>query len=294
MSDFTVPSYRIRPARTGYEFPWRMMAIAAGGVAVLGALGGGAWYLMKRGSGPVPVIEADNRPIRVRPSDAGGMRVANQDERIFDHGRRGAAPAPAGQQANGQRLAPEPERPNLDALRQAAQPRPGQPAPAPAPAAQQAARPGQPAAAPGTQSAAPPAPTVSGPPAGSLVPLPSNPAPATATATTATGNTGAGTAAPQPAVAAPMAAPPRPVNPRILIQVGALGSEEAARNEWDRLTRRAPELAGRTASFPRADRGPDQAPMWRIRTGGFTDADAARQFCEGLRQKGAPCTVIGG
>jgi hypothetical protein len=106
-------------------------------------------------------------------------------------------------------------------------------------------------------------------------------------------------AAPPPAAAAP-AAPPRPVTApvpggRVQVQLGALGSEEAARAEWERLARRLPELfAERRPSITRLDRGAEQPPIFRIRTGGFGDAESARAFCEQVRGRGGACAVIPG
>ena len=253
MSDFTVPSYRVRPQRMGFRIPWRMVAISG---AVLGAaaVGGGVvWGISRAVNRSVPVIEADTRPIRVKPSDPGGMRVANQDERIFESQRRGAPGTPAQP-----RLSPEPERPDVAALRQAA----SRPPPAPVPSPEAA-----PARAPllnpslGPQTAAPPA------AAPAAAPQPA----AAATAPTA----------PQPAPAAmatpAITPPPMPANGpavrigRVVVQLGALASEEAARAEWTKLQAKLPELAGRQPQITRVDRG-DQPPLWRIRATNLPDA----------------------
>jgi len=126
MSDVPVPSYRLRPAEAG--LPWRLFGIAAA-LAGAVALAAGAWWAVARLSNrSVPVIEADSRPIRVRPTDPGGLTVPNQDNSIFTvrPGQR-LAPPPAA------RLAPEPEAPNLGQLRAASSPPPAaQPAPRPA------------------------------------------------------------------------------------------------------------------------------------------------------------------
>ncbi|WP_426957250.1 SPOR domain-containing protein [Muricoccus radiodurans] len=256
MSDFTVPSYRIRPARAGFEVPWKMIAVAGGIAGVLAVVGGGLWWVTRAANRNVPTIEADTRPIRIRPDDPGGLRVANQDERIFDNQRRGGAAAP-----QAPRLAPEAERPDVAALRQAAATRPATPPAAPAP---------QPAPAAATAPAVPP---------GTLVPLrPPGSAPAAV--------------APQAAPAAPPAAPARPAG-RIVVQLGAVSSEAVARAEWERVRARAPDLMGdRQLTVTRVDRGEGQTPLYRMRTGGF-DAEGARAFCAGLRAKGAACTVIG-
>lgn len=104
--------------------------------------------------------------------------------------------------------------------------------------------------------------------------------------------------APQPAApaaasaAAPAAQPARPTG-RVQVQLGALPTEEAARAEWERLTRRAPELfAGRSPQIVRLDRGEGQAPLFRLRTGGLADQEAAAAFCEQVRARGGVCAPV--
>jgi hypothetical protein len=76
------------------------------------------------------------------------------------------------------------------------------------------------------------------------------------------------------------------------VQLGALGSEEAARAEWERLTRRAPELfQGRAPIVTKLERE-GQPPLFRLRTAGLADLDTAGQFCEQLRARGAACVPV--
>ncbi|WP_338662583.1 SPOR domain-containing protein [Pararoseomonas sp. SCSIO 73927] len=311
MSDLTVPSYRVRHQRTGFQVPWRMLALS-GGVLAAAAVGGGAvWGISRAVNRAVPTIEADARPIRIRPDDPGGLRVANQDERIFESQRRnGAAPgAPA-------RLSPEAERPDVNALRQAAiraqqaeqaaqaaaaQAAAAQAAQAQAQAAQaqaaQAAR--QPTAAPAAQpETAPSRPPLLNPSIGQqLASRPAAPAQQPAQQPSP---------GPQPApqqaqapATPPITPPPMPAGAparaggRFVVQLGAVTSEEAAQGEWARLQGRIPELAGRQPQITRVDRG-DLPPMWRIRTGGLPDDKAAQALCTSAKAKGAPCAVIGG
>jgi hypothetical protein len=258
VSEVHVPSYRLRPPEQGGP-PWRMIAIGgaiAGVLAVGGALG---WGIM-RATAPrsVPLIEADPRPIKVRPDDPGGLRVPNQDELIFERNRGSTA------QPGAARLAPEPEGPRIDALRaQVAQP---PPAPAAAPQAPAPATGAAPtAAAPGARPAQPAQPAQ--PPA-------------------------AGAAAPAQPAATPAARPAPAPGGSVRVQLGALSTEEAARTEWDRLSRRHADLLGafrpQVVRFEREG----QAPLFRLRTGGFATADAARDFCEQVRARNVPCTVV--
>ncbi|MFT8242657.1 SPOR domain-containing protein [Roseomonas sp. BN140053] len=258
MSDITVPSYRVQRETRGI-IPWRMLAVSGGILAVLGVGGAAVWGLTRAVSRGVPVIEADSRPFRIRPDDPGGLRVANQEERIFDTqrapaGRAGGRPG----QASAPQVAPEPERPDLTALRQATAPR------APAPAAPSAA----PAAAPNGGAAA----TAAAPRAEPVPPV--------------------------AARAEPPAAPRTPAavaSGRAVVQLGALSSEESAQAEWTRLKGRLGELlADRRPQVLRFER--DGKPtMYRLRTGGFADTTAAKAFCDAARAKGASaCAAIGG
>jgi hypothetical protein len=87
-------------------------------------------------------------------------------------------------------------------------------------------------------------------------------------------------------------APARPVG-RVQVQLGALPTEEAARAEWNRLAARMPELfQGRSPQVVRLDRGEGQTPLFRLRTGGLADQEAATSFCEQVRARGGACVPI--
>jgi hypothetical protein len=230
------------------------MIIIAGSVlaasAVIAAL---VWGFSRGSSRNAPLIEADARPIKIRPDNPGGLRVPNQDELIFDR-NRGARPAAQGG------LAPEAERPRVDQLRAQLAER----------AAQEAARNAPPPSPAPAQPAAPAAP--SAPATASALNAPSLPAPVPATAERF----------------APVA------NGRAQVQLGSLPSEAAARGEWDRLQKRVPEFLGnRRVSLAPFDRE-GQTTLYRIRTGGFSDAATARAFCEEMKTRSIPCMVIGG
>jgi len=120
-------------------------------------------------------------------------------------------------------------------------------------------------------------------------------------------------AAPQPATPArpaePAAAPPavaalppraqqvaRPApvsGGRALVQLSAARTEEGARADWARLQRRVPELAGRAPVVTAFERD-GQPTLYRLRTGGFADAAAARAFCEQIRAREIACMPVGG
>ncbi len=270
MSDIVVPSWR--PSQEKPAVSGRMLAVAGGllGLVALGAAT--AWGISRMGPRPVPVIEADPRPLKVRPESPGGMVVPNQDQLVLEGATQRRA-AERGRTTVAQ-LDAGPEAPAFDLLRQQVGPRATPTAAAPTPVA---------AAAP--------------PPSGT-------PAPAAASSAGTPSSLGGATATALPppvpiavtaAVTAPAAtAPPSPVpGGRAHAQFGALNSEEAARAEWDRLVRRAPELAPFQPRITRFERE-GQPTLWRLRASGLADAAAARALCEAVRARGLPCVPGGG
>jgi cell division septation protein DedD len=126
----------------------RRLALIAGGLggALLAIVGG--WTVMGHRSTAVPVIQADSRPIRVKPENPGGMQIAGSNEDMS-----------GGADTNGGKLAPPPEAPAPQAM--LAPPPPPSPAavtaptpaPGPATAAQAAAKPAAPPASPAASPA---------------------------------------------------------------------------------------------------------------------------------------------
>jgi hypothetical protein len=104
----TAPAESWRPQRhRGAVDPQlKRMGLIAGGVAALLALGFGAYSLIGVRTHGVPVIEADSRPIRVRPDNPGGMQVAGAEEQIMGAASNGQADA----------MAPLPETPEPQTL----------------------------------------------------------------------------------------------------------------------------------------------------------------------------------
>jgi cell division septation protein DedD len=208
------------------------------------------------------VVQADDRPVRVKPENPGGLQVAGINNEIYNESADDSAA----------RLAPAPEVPNPAAL-QAAQPR-SKPVPPEAPPAHV------------TQQAATAArvvkPETAPPPAAPARPAAVTPArpPAVAKAEQA-----------RPAAAPAPTAEKRPATGgRVAVQLAALSSEDGARTAWRTLSKRMPELLGsRQPVYARAER--DGKVFWRVRTGGFSDLTEARGFCDQVRAKGGACTV---
>ncbi len=138
----------------------RRMALIAGGAVVVAGLGFGGYSMLAHRPHGVPVIEADSRPLRVKPDNPGGMQVVGAEEQIMGG---------TGTTSQADAMAPAPEVPEPQVLRaqiQAARP-PAPPAPVPTvqPAAP-AAPPPIVAAAPPVIAAALPQPRAAVPPAG--------------------------------------------------------------------------------------------------------------------------------
>lgn len=94
-------------------------------------------------------------------------------------------------------------------------------------------------------------------------------------------------AAPPPAVAAP----PAPVG-AFRVQLGAFRDEAAARREWDRLTRRYPDvLSGLTLRVQQVDLGAGKGVFHRIQGGMLTEA-AADRVCATLKSRNQACLLV--
>jgi hypothetical protein len=277
------PVYRV-PRRGGLEPMTRRLMLIAGGLSGALVLIVVLWSSAGHHSGTVPVVQADERPVRVKPANPGGMQIPGLSA---DTGA-GDAPAPADS------LAPAPETPNPQALaRQTPSPAPAasQTTATQAPATQATATqasalrtakltplsgpsPGQPAIA----SAAPLAPVIAAPQASSL----SAPAPAAAKPTQLAAT----------AMAEHHAAPSADHGPptHAQVQLAALATETAAHEEWHRLAHRMPDVFGtHHPVFSKVEH--DGHTLWRVRTGDFATEAEANQFCQLVRAKGGGCAV---
>jgi SPOR domain len=253
----------------------RRMGLFAGGLGSVLAVLIGISALTGRHSGEVPVVAADERPLRVKPADPGGMKINAAENDVFS----------GGSDTGKARLGPAAENPDTAALRTAAtDTTPADQASAPAPASDASPAPvvqATPKASPAPAvQAAPKAPPASvaqstpkAPPAPVAQSMPKAPP----------------SAASKP-VAAPAPAAPAPTARSATVQLAALTSEQAARTEWQALVKRIPDLlASRQPSFSHVEH--DGHTFWRVRTSGFADVAQARGFCEKVRTKGVGCSV---
>lgn len=347
----------------------RMIRLSAMGLALAGVAALGVIVYSASQSGPttpdqVPLITADNAPLRERPVEEGGMQIANRDSTIYSQlDGQGSQPGlerlvpPPEQPLDpvAPETLPEPRRPDgtpaltseeirilqqqrrlqqqrgdageqaMQQLAEAASNLPagvaeGQtstvvagaerieppPAPAPVASAPEAVETPQTVAEAAIQPVAP----VAEPPA-------ATPAPAAAPETTReitslspaqivaqgtrprAGNPESTVVAPAPAPAAPSAqderraaavAPAAGASSRA-VQLGAVRTEEAARNEWRRLQAKFQgQLGALEPQIQQADLGA-RGIYWRIRGGNVTEAQG-KQICEALKAAGQSCLVV--
>ena len=101
------PAYRVQRPRGMDPATKRLALIAAGlGGALLVLIG--AWSMTGGHSGGIPVVAPPPGPLRVKPTNPGGMKVAGADQAIF---RRSAG----GGETSSDVPMPPPETPDLAA-----------------------------------------------------------------------------------------------------------------------------------------------------------------------------------
>ena len=277
------PSYRVPRARGMDPATRRLALIAAGlGAALLVLIG--AWSMTGPSQTGLPVIAPQAGPLREKPAHPGGMQVAGAGQAIFGH------TGGAGDTASGGVMAP-PERPDLAALR-------APPAPPAAATALPRTSPGAPATGPAPGPAIAPAVAPATSASSSALPLPPifpTRLPQAARAI-----------ADRSAIGAPGMAPPTPrplavpttsagaagasAGAGAQVQLAALPTRAAAVAEWHRLRLRMPGLLAHHR-LVLAEARVGGHVWWRVRTAGFADPGAARQFCARARAAGVACDV---
>jgi cell division septation protein DedD len=243
----------------------RRLYVVIVAVAAMTASAGGLFLAHREGKlrtgGEAPLIQADQRAFKVRPEQPGGMKIQNQEMMVTNPGR----------QAPAERLLPPPEAPM--------------------------ARPVAPPPPPVVEESEPPA-VAEAPPAPAL-PLPEGPPPASVASPAPVPSPPAVAAVPpRPAPPVPAAAPPAPppqpaaTGRGFRLQIGALRSEGAARQEWDRLKRMHSDLLGGLgASTARADLG-ERGTFFRIQAGPIADAAKAERLCGELKRRHVGCILV--
>lgn len=292
-----------RQARAGHRL--RGWVLIGGAVIAVGAIVAAGLHFVggRKGAGlGVPVIKADDRPIKTRPDDRGGMQVPNQDKLVYERMDSAGDSEP-----KVERLLPQPESakappktiavpplsaeppaanvppaniPPANAQRPAPIPaKPGEPpAPKTAPAARVAAQPMEAAPIPpATQPAVPPAyqPVQERAPA-----QPEHMAPAVVAK------------APPPApVPAPAAQPAKaPASGEFVVQLGAVRAADLADKEWARIQKANADLLGALKPDIVRVELEGKGTFWRVRAAPLSE-QAARQLCAELTARSQGCIV---
>jgi hypothetical protein len=291
------------PRPPGMDNGTKRLALIAGGIGALLVVTVGGWSLLGHRPTGIPVIEPLPGPIRIKPTDAGGMQVMSAQV-AQTNGPQAQALAPGPEAAAPQALQAE-----VDAARQADKPvapaasatvpasgKPATALPAGGPQAGAAAKPAD--DPPGARDAGRAA-------SEAAAAAPSAPAPASAgpvdvapvdAAPAATGAAGpaAEEAAPDAGVPAAPATPPAAESKasagRHGVQLAAVDSEAAAHAEWARLSRRAPGLLSKRVPTV-VPVSHDGKRFFRLRTAGFASAAEASAFCGKLHADGIACTL---
>jgi cell division septation protein DedD len=212
---------------------------------VMGVFAGGLWFAYTQGlrhasvgdaAAEVPLIRADERPIKVKPDNPGGMEIPDRDKLIYTQKRSAM-----------EHLLPLPEKPMARPT--------ASPPPIPVNLSE---TPPQPSAS----TAVPPL----SPPQSATKPKPSE-----------------SSAVPEKSTAA------RAVNAHgTRIQLGSVHSQDAARQEWDRIRRTNADLLGSVSAIPvRADLG-EKGVFYRIQTAPVADAE---RICGELKRRNIGCIV---
>ena len=254
--------------------------VFASGAMLIGviALGAVSWYAFQQGlrSGTerdAPVIHAESKPIKRKPSEPGGLNVPHQDKLVFNRLAPGQVQEPA------ERLLPPPEEP-------AKRPQPAPPEPAITQVEPET---------PAPQALSPPSEQML-PPAAALVTtvevLPSPPSQPSAASLEAPAETQQAALPPAPALESTSAAAAASATVgEWKIQISAVSSQAAVQSEWRRIQSRHTDLLGRLnlnvqpATLP-------QGTFYRIQAGPFVNRDAASALCARLKGQKQDCLVV--
>lgn len=276
--DSRVSGYRDHEPAWRRRLPGMVFAIALGVMTAAGLWIGSRWTAPAPAPTTVPILHADTRPLKVPPSQPGGMDVPDQDMMVLNQTQ-----APA---QNVEQLLPPPEtplpRPVPEPPPPANQGNPAEPAPQPAMAPVAVVAPQRVIPSPASKPAqAAASPTVVEPPAD--------------LATAPEGDVPAPRAAKLPASAeppAPAANPAPAASGGYRLQLGAVRSEEAARAEWERLKRAHADLLGSLGFTPwRVELG-ERGVYFRIMAGPIADAAQAERVCAELKALKLGCILV--
>ena len=256
-------------------------------LAALASFGGVIYWghekdIKSGGEGIIPLIRADDKPVKVKPDSPGGLVVPDQDKTVYNSISPGSVPTgpekllppppvpqiPPAVPPQAMPTVPAPATPPSDAAAPAAPPA------AVPPANAQANAPALPPAVP-VAPAAPAAPPVAAAPAPTA---PTIPAPATLTA---------------PAAAAPNQSIASLIDniSGYRIQLASVRSEEQAQATWARMQKSNGDvLSSLTMRAVKVDLG-DRGIYYRVQAGPL-DEGGAQSACSKLKSRSVDCIVV--
>jgi hypothetical protein len=281
---------------------WPSIAV----VAAASAFGGVIWFAYHDGRdanrpGMPPLVKAETGPTKIKPDNPGGQEIPYQDSTVYDRLNQN------GQKPVVEKLLPPPEEPVTRAP-----PAPIQPADT---GGQSAGAAPPPNGAVVQQTVAPPppvdvgAPTALAPTPGAIViqPPPVVQQKPVQVAPPAPKPVAVAVPKPEPAKAPPPTSiaalinesggPPAPAaktppagGGSYRLQLSAVRSADVVPEEWARLKRRYPELAGMSNSTSKIDTA-DKGTFYRVEAGPLDEA-VAKSTCTRLRGQGLGCIVV--
>ncbi|BAE51332.1 SPOR domain-containing protein [Paramagnetospirillum magneticum] len=285
-------------ARAGHRL--RSWVLIGGAVIAVGAIVAAGLHFVggRKGAGlGVPVIKADDRPIKTRPDDRGGMQVPNQDKLVYERMDSAGENEP-----KVERLLPKPEAAKAPPKTISVPPLSAEPPPAvaqrPAPIPPKPGEPPAPKTAPAAKVAAQPMEASPIPPA--VAPLPPAyqpvqeraPAPAAQPEHMAPAVVAQAPrpAPPPPPAPAPAVSAKAPASGEFVVQLGAVRAADQADKEWARIQKANADLLGALKSDIVRVELPGKGTFWRVRAAPLSE-QAARQLCAELTARSQGCIV---
>lgn len=288
-------------ARAGHRL--RSWVLIGGAVIAVGAIVAAGLHFVggRKGGGlGVPVIKADDRPIKTRPDDRGGMQVPNQDKLVYERMDSAGESEP-----KVERLLPQPESAKAPPKTISVPPLSAEPPPAnippavaqrPAPIPPKPGEPPAPKTAPAAKVAAQPMESSPIPPAAAPLPPAYQPVQERAPAPAQPEHMAPAVVAQAPRAVTPPPAPApavsakAPASGEFVVQLGAVRAADQADKEWLRIQKANADLLGALKSDIVRVELEGKGTFWRVRAAPLSE-QAARQLCAELTARSQGCIV---
>lgn len=264
----------------------RLMPIALAGVMVVGVVAvtflAYGWFTAPAPDGDLPMVQAIDDPVKVKPESPGGMEVPYQEQLVLN----GEQPAEGGEPVV-ERLLPPPESPQWPPTEPeglapveatTGQAEPAATTTSPEPSSEPAWAPAESAESEGGAALQAAPQTADAPPEpGTKAPEPVAEAPEPA--------------AKSPEPAAKASEPVAPIAGTYLVQLASIASREATKPAWKGMQAANPDLLGDLAmSVQKAEvKG---KTYYRIQAGPFPNRPTAMDVCAQLKAKQQDCLVV--